>query len=238
MGQAKKKQEEANTPLLKELANGNDRVLFATNSAYVKTFNEDLDTAIKEQSSYNEVIVVDYKDGSKMKVQSFVNTILNGLVMHTKIAELEDNKVLEKLMRLLPLKGVAIFEANSEFVNSYDLVKEGTPLVNNIKSGYAPSIFYKSAILNSDKENPKLISKDIAIALQILDVHSDEMFREFGIEIGKMLKATLASKGINLVSIEYSIGIDSQNNMRLVDIDIEAKKDDKTLSVFELADLI
>jgi len=236
MGQAKTKE---STPLLKELAKGDDRVLYKTNSAYLKQFNENLALAVKEQSSYNEVTVVDYRDSFNLEIQMFISKVLNGLVMHTKISDvLEDNKVLEKLMRLMPLKGVAIFEANKEFISKYDLVKEGTPLVNNIKSGYAPSIYYKSNVLCSDKSTPKVMDRDTAIALQVLDVHSDEMFREFGIEVSKMLKPIFAMKDASLISVEYSIGIDTQNNMRLVDVVLEVKKNDKILSNSEIVKLL
>ena len=219
MGQAKDKKV---SPRLDELAKGRDRTLYVTNSVYLSQFDETLALAIKEQSSYNEVAVVDYADSANLAIHIFISKVLNGLAMHCALSPiLEGNKRLEKLMRLLPLKGVAIFEANDEFVSKYDLVKKGTPLVNNIKSGYAPSIFYKSNVLNKDKDVPQVMDRDSAMALQILDVNSDEMFREFGTEVSKMMKTIFTMHDLNLISMEFSIGIDTTNNMRLVDVSFE-----------------
>lgn len=240
MGQAKEKEILKKAPLLREVATGESKTLFATNFAYLEQFNLDLATAVKQQSSFNEVFVIEYSNREKFLLTQHLFDLLNGLMMHCKISEeLGSNQMLERAMKLLPLKGKFIFEADTDFLSKFDLVKEGTPLVNNTKSGYVPSITLLTNVLNKDKSIYHSIDADTAISLQILDVNSNEMMREFGVDLGKMLKPLFSSHKMNLISGEFSIGIDLQNNMRLVDVDLTVKDlEGKTLSYKEITTIL
>jgi len=214
-----KKPDVAEQPMLQRVAEGWSKILYATNSAYLKSYSEDLATAVEQQSSYSEVFVVEYKDTDNFKLQMHISDLMNGLLMHSKISkELGTNQVLEKAMKVLPCKGVFLFEATEKYTKDFPLVKIGTPLVNNIKSGYVPSILLKTDVFSEGEPKDYVtIDRDTAMALQILDVHSLEMTLEFGQEFGKMLKPLFKHCGMNLVAGEYTLGIDSTNNMRLMD---------------------
>jgi len=232
MGQAKEKQLKDKEPLLQEVGTGKSKTLYATNKAYLSQFNEDLATAVVEQSSFSEVFVTEFKDEHNFKLSLFIYDLMNGLLMHPLISEkLEDTKVLTKALKILPIKSVFLFEATEMYVAKYDKVKVGTPLVNNIKSGYAPSTFLKTDLLREDKEY-STIDVDTAMALQLLDVNSLEMLKEFSVEFGKMLKPMFKAFSMNLVAGEIALGIDSGNNMRLADFGVYVK-DTKTNDVLD-----
>jgi len=220
--QEEKETSKIEEPLLQEIAVGHSRKLYATNSVYLAKYNEQLATAVQEQSSFSEVFVVEFKDTYDFKLQAFIYDLVNGLIMHPALSEqLAPNQMLIKAMKILPLKAVFLYEATDDYIKTFNKVKLGTPLVNNIKSGYAPSIILETKVLTEKGYHE--IDRDTAISLQLLDVNSNDMLREFATEFSKIVKGMLRAFQINLVAGEISLGIDSRNHMRIADFHLVCK---------------
>jgi len=220
-----------NKKLLQSLGGkGEKKELFAVNYEYLADESKTIADAIKEQSSFNEVFYIKYNTLAEYQLQTTIKSWLYGLMLHSQIATSDEHGlsplcVLEKALRVLPVKAKFLFEATEHTSSVYPAIKEGTPLVNNTKSGYMPIIsLYTKALNGENNKNDYVeITPDLAMSVQILDKHSLEMTTDFAVEFSKMLKFAFTSDGMDLVGGTISLGIDSGNLMRLFDFDLIVK---------------